>query len=274
MKIAGMQIQKLFQKFLLCLGLDRHVFDSKNQFLVLSLVKVEHDRRVKKQSEKSKNHTCKLIKKVIGDPVVPKEQVELDSEKFHYDGQEFGHHSGLKALKDLCREFEVSTTGSKKQILKRLSRASQERESGQSLAYSQRQFEARVQPLLRPRSKKPENQEETDLRNLTHLPFAPWREHYVARRNRENMRKKSEVVRSPRGANKVNSGVRLCAYLYIHIGVCLSGHSCCMRLVVKIVLRCPCREKRWSSKPQAHGGITHLLDNPIRIFGSEPQRRQ
>ena len=55
-----------------------------------------------------------------------------------------------------------------------------------------------VQPLLRPRSKKPEKQEEINLRNLTHLPFAPWCEHCVATRSRENRRKKSEVVRSAR----------------------------------------------------------------------------
>ena len=42
-----------------------------------------------------------------GDPVVPKEQVELESEKFYYDGHEYGHYSSLKVLKDVCREFEV-----------------------------------------------------------------------------------------------------------------------------------------------------------------------
>ena len=127
--------QKFPQKLLLCLGLDKHVFVSKNQFLVRNLVKVEHCVRVKKSHMQVDQE---------GDPVVPKEQVELDSQKFHYDGHESGHHTSLKALKDLCREFEVSTTGSKKQILKRLSRASQERESEQAFAYSQRQSEARV----------------------------------------------------------------------------------------------------------------------------------
>ena len=108
--------------------------------------------------------------------VVPQEQIEVDSEKFFYDGHEYGVHSSLKILKDLCRESE--------------------READDSLTMSRRQYDNQVAPLMRPRHKKPE-QEEVDLHNLTHLPFAPWCEHCVATRAKENAHKKSELVRDP-----------------------------------------------------------------------------
>ena len=40
------------------------------------------------------------------------EQVEVDTEKFSYDGHEYGVHNSLKALRDLCTEFCVKGSGS------------------------------------------------------------------------------------------------------------------------------------------------------------------
>ncbi|CAE7243558.1 unnamed protein product [Symbiodinium sp. CCMP2592] len=126
----------------------------------------------------------------------PQEIVELDAETFVYEGHEYNTTSSLKILRDLCREFGVVTTGSKKQILKRLSPAAHEREAEHGLLASQKQFEQEVAPLLRPRSEKPD-QREVDLHSLTHLRFAPWCEYCVSMRAKENARKKSELVRAP-----------------------------------------------------------------------------
>ena len=54
----------------------------------------------------------------------PQEVVEVLEESFFYEGVEYtAKKSSLKELQALCREHGVKTTGSKKQLLKRLATA-------------------------------------------------------------------------------------------------------------------------------------------------------
>ena len=65
----------------------------------------------------------------------PENRREPDGQEvFHYNGREYNEFRVLRMLKILCRELNVSQHGSKKDLLKRLSRKVRENEAIETLA--------------------------------------------------------------------------------------------------------------------------------------------
>ena len=91
-------------------------------------------------------------------------------EVFRRNGKEYNEFCALSVLKILCPEFKVSQHGSKKDLLKRLSRKVRENEAIETLATAQEGYETRIEPLSLPENERPSD-EEVAYRNITHLPY-------------------------------------------------------------------------------------------------------
>ena len=121
-----------------------------------------------------------------GEP--PQELEQAYALEFIHEGVQYSQASTLRALRQLCREYGVSKTGSKADILKRLSVAVQESSLRQRVQASQEQYRDHVEPFQLAAVEKP-SPEEIDLRRLTHLPFRSWFEECVAAKSKESPHK-------------------------------------------------------------------------------------
>ena len=165
---------------------------------------------------------------------LPQEQAGVDAEKFYYDGREHGVHNSLKVLRDLCRQFGVKASGSKKQVLHRLSRTVRERETEENLALSHRQFECQIAPLMRPRNQRPDDSK-VALHDLTHLPFAPWCEHCVASRAKLNEpTRRANLFKIQQKTARSLQSFRFLLHSNKYIKSIKFCHLGCMRLVVEV----------------------------------------
>ena len=114
------------------------------------------------------------------------EVVEVQEESFYHEGVEYtAKESSLKELRALCREYGVKTTGSKKQLLKRLATAVGEDRLNTQFEQQREHHQAHhLPPPAEPA------EEERAYHNLTHLPYQPWCPHCVAMKAREDSRSK------------------------------------------------------------------------------------
>ena len=121
----------------------------------------------------------------------PAEMVEVKEDSFYHEGVEYNAtRSSLKELQALCREYQLKTQGSKKQLLSRLATAVREERLGNQLQQRRQDYHDHVVPFQQQPTSKP-SEEEVEMRNLTHLPFQPWCEHCVATRAKEDPRKQA-----------------------------------------------------------------------------------
>ncbi|CAE7356333.1 GIP [Symbiodinium sp. CCMP2592] len=86
--------------------------------------KEKEDSAAPPEAEESKDEE---MREAPADQEAPQEVVEVLEESFYHEGVEYtAQKSSLKELQALCREYRVKTTGSKKQLLKRLATAVRE----------------------------------------------------------------------------------------------------------------------------------------------------
>ena len=132
-------------------------------------------------------------------PTIPLEPVREDEEMVdpqegiipeelvvEHEGYIYDENCTLHDLRALCKNFGVRTFGSKKQILKRLSSHMQSEDRKQKVEEMSKKYEDAIEPVLRPRNLPPDDPREIELRNLTHLPYAPWCGHCVAMKAKES----------------------------------------------------------------------------------------
>ena len=121
----------------------------------------------------------------------PAEMVEVKEDSFYHEGVEYNAtKSSLKELQALCREYQLKTQGSKKQLLSRLATAVREERLGNQLQQRRQDYHEHVVPFQQQPTSKP-SEEEVEMHNLTHLPFQPWCEHCVATRAKEDPHKQA-----------------------------------------------------------------------------------
>ncbi|CAE7532955.1 GIP [Symbiodinium sp. CCMP2592] len=126
------------------------------------------------------------MREAQADQEAPQEVVEVLEESFYHEGVEYtAQKSSLKELQALCREYRVKTTGSKKQLLKRLATAV--REERLSTQHKEQREHHQAYHLAPPQEP---TEEERAYHNLTHLPYQPWCPHCVAMKAREDNHKK------------------------------------------------------------------------------------
>ena len=121
----------------------------------------------------------------------PAEMVEVKEYSFYHEGVEYNAtKSSLKELQALCREYQLKTQGSKKQLLSRLATAVREERLGNQLQQRRPDYHEHVVPFQQQPTSKP-SEKEVEMHNLTHLPFQPWCEHCVATRAKEDPHKQA-----------------------------------------------------------------------------------
>ncbi|CAE7725595.1 GIP [Symbiodinium sp. CCMP2592] len=126
------------------------------------------------------------MREAQADQEAPQEVVEVLEESFYHEGVEYtAQRSSLKELQALCREYGVKTTGSKKQLLKRLATAV--REERLNTQHKEQREHHQAYHLAPPQEP---TEEERAYHNLTHLPYQPWCPHCVAMKAREDNHKK------------------------------------------------------------------------------------
>ena len=151
-------------------------------------VAVQAKAKAKSSASSSKQQLPPVIEEQ-SEQQAPEEMVVVVEDSFFHDGFEYNEKkSSLKELQALCREYQLKTTGSKKQLLRRLATAVREERLDASLQQQRRDFEEYSAPALQQRTAKP-SAEEIELHNLTHLPFAAWCEHCIATRGKEDPRR-------------------------------------------------------------------------------------
>ena len=117
--------------------------------------------------------------------------IEVQEDSFYHEGVEYNAvKSSLKELQALCREYQLKTQGSKKQLLSRLATAVREERLGNQLQQRRQDYHEHVVPFQQQPTSKP-SEEEVEMHNLTHLPFQPWCEHCVATRGKEDPHKQA-----------------------------------------------------------------------------------
>ncbi|CAE7223595.1 GIP [Symbiodinium sp. CCMP2592] len=122
------------------------------------------------------------MREAQADQEAPQEVVEVLEESFYHEGVEYtAQRSSLKELQALCREYGVKTTGSKKQLLKRLATAV--REERLSTQHKEQREHHQAYHLAPPQEP---TEEERAYHNLTHLPYQPWCPHCEEREQLEN----------------------------------------------------------------------------------------
>ena len=121
----------------------------------------------------------------------PAEMIEVRENSFYHEGVEYNAaESSLKELQALCREYQLKTQGSKKQLLSRLATAVREERLESQLQQRRQDYRENVVPFQQQPTSRPSD-EEVEMHNLTHLPFQPWCEHCVATRGKEDPHKQS-----------------------------------------------------------------------------------
>ncbi|CAE6952289.1 GIP [Symbiodinium sp. CCMP2592] len=145
--------------------------------------KEKEDSAAPPEAEESKDEE---MREAPADQEAPQEVVEVLEESFYHEGVEYtAQKSSLKELQALCREYRVKTTGSKKQLLKRLATAV--REERLSTQHKEQREHHQAYHLAPPQEP---TEEERAYHNLTHLPYQPWCPHCVAMKAREDNHKK------------------------------------------------------------------------------------
>ncbi|CAE7812845.1 unnamed protein product [Symbiodinium sp. CCMP2592] len=150
--------------------------------------KEEHYKEKEDSAAPPEAEECKdeEMREAQADQEAPQEVVEVLEESFYHEGVEYtAQKSSLKELQALCREYRVKTTGSKKQLLKRLATAV--REERLSTQHKEQREHHQAYHLAPPQEP---TEEERAYHNLTHLPYQPWCPHCVAMKAREDNHKK------------------------------------------------------------------------------------
>ena len=148
--------------------------------------------RVSKQSKEAME--------VDDEAQAPAEMIEVREDSFYHEGVEYNAaKSSLKELQALCREYQLKTQGSKKQLLSRLATAVREERLESQLQQRRQDYHENVVPFQQQPTSRPSD-EEVEMHNLTHLPFQPWCEHCVATRGKEDPHKQSITKATSRQA--------------------------------------------------------------------------
>ena len=197
----------------------------------------EHQEEEREDEEKKKDKKDEEMQQAPED--VP-EAVEVFEESFFHEGVEYNaKKSSLKELQALCREYEVKTTGSKKQLLKRLATAV--REDRLTKQYSQQQEHYRTYSVPAPEAP---SEEEKQLHNLTHLPYKPWCPHCVAMKAREDPHTQS----LKKASSSTDSSKPVVSFDFCYTSTTGSEESPAVTLVavdnwIKAVVAVPCKRK-------------------------------
>ena len=174
----------------------------------------------------------------------PAEMIEVREDSFYHEGVEYNAvKSSLKELQALCREYQLKTQGSKKQLLSRLATAVREERLGNQLQQRRQDYHEHVVPFQQQPTSKP-SEEEVEMHNLTHPPFQPWCEHCVATRGKEDPHKQS-VTKATSSDDSSKP--------WLSFDFCYTSTSNCTDPPA-VALVMTDQEERWSSKHFTHGG--------------------
>ncbi|CAE7784066.1 GIP [Symbiodinium sp. CCMP2592] len=205
------------------------------------------------EAEESKDEEMREAQE---DQEAPQEVVEVLEESFHHEGVEYtAQRSSLKELQALCREYGVKTTGSKKQLLKRLATAvREERLSAQHKEQREHHQAYHLAPPQEP------TEEERAYHNLTHLPYQPWCPHCVAMKAREDNHKKG--LSKP--SSSTDSAKPVISFDFCYTSTTGSEEPPAVTLVAvdswsKAVLAVPCKRKGGA------GSTTHLAEALVQF---------
>ncbi|CAE7197782.1 GIP [Symbiodinium sp. CCMP2592] len=214
--------------------------------------KEKEDSAAPPEAEESKDEE---MREAQADQEAPQEVVEVLEESFYHEGVEYtAQRSSLKELQALCREYGVKTTGSKKQLLKRLVTAV--REERLSTQHKEQREHHQAYHLAPPQEP---TEEERAYHNLTHLPYQPWCPHCVAMKAREDNHKKG--LSKPSSSTDSAKPVISFDFCYTSTG---SEEPPAVTLVAvdswsKAVLAVPCKRKGGA------GSTTHLAEALVQF---------
>ncbi|CAE7229693.1 GIP [Symbiodinium sp. CCMP2592] len=196
------------------------------------------------------------MREAQADQEAPQEVVEVLEESFYHEGVEYtAQRSSLKELQALCREYGVKTTGSKKQLLKRLATAV--REERLSTQHKEQREHHQAYHLAPPQEP---TEEERAYHNLTHLPYQPWCPHCVAMKAREDNHKKG--LSKP--SSSTDSAKPVISFDFCYTSTTGSEEPPAVTLVAvdswsKAVLAVPCKRKGGA------GSTTHLAEALVQF---------
>ncbi|CAE7586204.1 GIP [Symbiodinium sp. CCMP2592] len=196
------------------------------------------------------------MREAQADQEAPQEVVEVLEEIFYHEGVEYtAQKSSLKELQALCREYRVKTTGSKKQLLKRLATAV--REERLSTQHKEQREHHQAYHLAPPQEP---TEEERAYHNLTHLPYQPWCPHCVAMKAREDNHKKG--LSKP--SSSTDSAKPVISFDFCYTSTTGSEEPPAVTLVAvdswsKAVLAVPCKRKGGA------GSTTHLAEALVQF---------
>ncbi|CAE6926218.1 GIP [Symbiodinium sp. CCMP2592] len=196
------------------------------------------------------------MREAQADQEAPQEVVEVLEESFYHEGVEYtAQKSSLKELQALCREYRVKTTGSKKQLLKRLATAV--REERLSTQHKEQREHHQAYHLAPPQEP---TEEERAYHNLTHLPYQPWCPHCVAMKAREDNHKKG--LSKP--SSSTDSAKPVISFDFCYTSTTGSEEPPAVTLVAvdswsKAVLAVPCKRKGGA------GNTTHLAEALVQF---------
>ncbi|CAE7493858.1 GIP [Symbiodinium sp. CCMP2592] len=196
------------------------------------------------------------MREAQADQEAPQEVVEVLEESFYHEGVEYtAQKSSLKELQALCREYRVKTTGSKKQLLKRLATAV--REERLSTQHKEQREHHQAYHLAPPQEP---TEEERAYHNLTHLPYQPWCPHCVAMKAREDNHKKG--LSKP--SSSTDSAKPVISFDFCYTSTTGSEEPPAVTLVAvdswsKAVLAVPCKRKGGA------GSTTHLAEALVQF---------
>ncbi|CAE7812347.1 GIP [Symbiodinium sp. CCMP2592] len=215
--------------------------------------KEKEDSAVPPEVQESKDEE---MREAQGDQEAPQEVVEVLEESFYHEGVEYtAQKSSLKELQALCREYRVKTTGSKKQLLKRLATAV--REERLSTQHKEQREHHQAYHLAPPQEP---TEEERAYHNLTHLPYQPWCPHCVAMKAREDNHKKG--LSKP--SSSTDSAKPVISFDFCYTSTTGSEEPPAVTLVAvdswsKAVLAVPCKRKGGA------GSTTHLAEALVQF---------
>ncbi|CAE7679226.1 rad50 [Symbiodinium sp. CCMP2592] len=196
------------------------------------------------------------MREAQADQEAPQEVVEVLEESFYHEGVEYtAQRSSLKELQALCREYGVKTTGSKKQLLKRLATAV--REERLNTQHKEQREHHQAYHLAPPQEP---TEEERAYHNLTHLPYQPWCPHCVAMKAREDNHKKG--LSKP--SSSTDSAKPVISFDFCYTSTTGSEEPPAVTLVAvdswsKAVLAVPCKRKGGA------GSTTHLAEALVQF---------
>ncbi|CAE7293225.1 GIP [Symbiodinium sp. CCMP2592] len=215
--------------------------------------KEKEDSAAPPEAEENKDEE---MREAPADQEAPQEVVEVLEESFYHEGVEYtAQKSSLKELQALCREYRVKTTGSKKQLLKRLATAV--REERLSTQHKEQREHHQAYHLAPPQEP---TEEERAYHNLTHLPYQPWCPHCVAMKAREDNHKKG--LSKP--SSSTDSAKPVISFDFCYTSTTGSEEPPAVTLVAvdswsKAVLSVPCKRKGGA------GSTTHLAEALVQF---------